>query len=332
MSSFVIAKVAKLLSPKILAWESEKLESNVNGEDIFCRTLYSAISPGTELAAYIGLPSLRDIPQYPRVVGYCNVAEVMEVGSDVSSVARGDRVLSFKSHRSHFILNEKEIFVRLKSGICLQSAAVAYLFHLGYSAVMRSEIKLGSRVAILGIGPIGLGCIALSRMAGAEVTAISNYRGALELGQQFGAKNAFARMECEGLSNSMDVVISTTNSWDDWQLALNLAAPLGRLAVLGFPGRGVKMPKNFNPLSSRFFYEKQLSIEAMGIMPERPDAHGFLRFNLIDNLEYILRKISDNEIGAKSLISAVFPAKELEQAYEALLVRKNSECTILLEW
>ena len=53
----------------------------------------TAISPGTELAAYVGLPPLRDGPAYPRLQGYCNVGRVLTVGERVRHLVPGQRVL-----------------------------------------------------------------------------------------------------------------------------------------------------------------------------------------------------------------------------------------------
>ncbi len=72
------AKISKLLGPQELAFESETIdESTLAADKILCKTLVSAISPGTEIAAYDGLPPLHPIKAYPRLVGYCNVAELL---------------------------------------------------------------------------------------------------------------------------------------------------------------------------------------------------------------------------------------------------------------
>ena len=324
------ARIARLLGPGRLCWEEESLPP-VGERSLSCRTVASAISPGTELAAWRGAPPLRDIPAYPRLQGYCNVAEVLSVGSAVSEVAVGDRILTFTSHRSHFVCDSDDVLVRLPADVAAEDASVAYLFHLGYNAVLRSGVQAGSRVTVLGLGALGLGAVALASLSGASVTAISEHDSTLSIARRFGAIRTMRRSEVTVSKDEADVVITTTNSWADWQSALRLASPLGCIAVLGFPGRE-EPPGDFNPLDSRFFYAKQLRIEAVGLSPERPDARGFLRFNERENLRFLMDLIRMGRLPAREIVSAFFLAAELEAAYRALADRKIPLITVVLQW
>jgi hypothetical protein len=89
-------KVSKLLAPNKLIFETENIdESLLASDEILCKTLVSAISPGTEIAAYNGLPPLRPMKPYPRLVGYCNVSEIIDVGSNVTEYKIRQRILTF---------------------------------------------------------------------------------------------------------------------------------------------------------------------------------------------------------------------------------------------
>ena len=127
------------------------------------------------------------------------------------------------------------------------------------------------------------------------------------------------------------MVIVTTNSWADWQIALRSAGQRATVAVLGFPGRG-QASCDFNPLDSRWFYAKQLRIEAVGLSPALPDARGFARFNERDNLRWLSDEICAKRLPASLLISGTFPAEQIEQAYLALIARTDSPVTYLLRW
>lgn len=69
----------------------------LQSDQVFARTLYSAISPGTEIAAFLGCPPLRPGKLCPRVVGYCNVAEVLAIGAGVTLCRTGDTILKVSS-------------------------------------------------------------------------------------------------------------------------------------------------------------------------------------------------------------------------------------------
>ncbi len=305
-------------------------------KEVLCETLASVISPGTELAAFKGLPPLRPGVVYPRLLGYCNVARVLEVGHGVAGVQVGDRVLTFTSHRSAFVIAERDILYKLPETARAEDIACAYLFHLGYNAVLRGNVRAGSRVLVIGLGVLGLTTVAMATLAGARVFALSDQIGPASIALQMGAEAVFGRNSLSSLTESIgpdlaDLVVSTTNSWSDWQLALQLAGQQGMIAVLGFPGRGEPQPPS-NPLDSQFFYMKQLRIEAVGISPEGPDSRGFCRFNERANIDYISNQITRGRLAPSMLISDCYAGANVHQAYRNLLERHASPTTYLLRW
>lgn len=323
-----------LEAPRKLVLRDEQLTAPGPGE-MLCETIVSAISPGTELAAWRGLPPLRPGVTYPRLQGYCNVARVIEVGSGVSTVAPGDRVLSFASHRSHHLLAEEDILYRLPEDAEPAPIAATYLFHLGYNAVLRSNVRPGSRVAVIGLGVLGLAAVAMAHIAGAEVVAVSDQPAPRAIAQHYGAVAAIGRdaskAAIEELGAGADVVISTTNGWADFALALQIAGQNGTIACLGFPGRG-QPPGDFNPLDSQYFYMKQLRIEAVGWSPEHDDSRGFNRFNERANAAYLAKLIAGGALDASLILSGRYPGERIEQAYADLDARKDDAVTYLLDW
>jgi threonine dehydrogenase-like Zn-dependent dehydrogenase len=329
--------VAYLNAPRQLEFRSESLDSgNVAAGQVLCETLVTAISPGTELAAYVGLPALREGTGYPRLQGYCSVARVLAAGAGVSHIAPGERVLSFASHRSHFSMPADDVLQVLADGARSEDMACAYLFHLGYNAVLRSGVRPGSRVLVIGLGVLGLTSVAMAAIAGARVVAVSGHALPQRLGLQFGASAVLARSHEGAIRSALsadlaDVVITTSMDWGDWQLALQLAGHRATIACLGFPGRN-RPPGEFNPLDSRYFYAKQLRIEAVGMSAERREPRGFLRFNERDNLDYVTALIRAGRLKPAALVSGTYAGNDLARAYEALLARERPAITYLLRW
>lgn len=328
----MIAETVWLTAPRKIELRREELAAPAPDE-LLCESLVSAISPGTELAAYTGQPPLRPGVGYPRLQGYCNVARVLE--SEAQGFEAGDRILSFASHRTHFVLPANEVLYKLPLDADAGAIACTYLFHLGYNAVLRSEVKPGSRVLVIGLGVLGLTSVALAALAGAEVYALSDQPVPASLATDFGAAATYARSEEELLKNVLsrgaDVVISTVNGWDDWQAALRLAGQFSRIACLGFPGRGQGAPER-NPLDSQYFYTKQLRIEAVGMSPEHPDNRGFLRFNERANIAWLAELIEAERLDGRRLVSGTYDGRDIASAYDDLLIRKNSPMTYLLRW
>jgi threonine dehydrogenase-like Zn-dependent dehydrogenase len=327
------ARTLWLDSPGELAFREAELAPPGPGE-ICCATIVSAISPGTELAAYRGLPHLHNYVTFPRLLGYCNVARVLAAGEGVSGVAPGDRVLTHQAHRSHFVVPADQVLVRLEEADDAGAIACAYLYHLGYNAVLRSEVRAGSRVLVIGLGALGLTSVAMAAIAGAEVIGVSAHERPARLARESGARDVLSREQIESsppFAEGADVVIATTNGWGDWHLALRQAGQRGTIACVGFPGRG-EPPPEFNPIGPEHFYAKQLRIEAVGASPQRPDPRGFARFNERANLAYLAGLIREGRLRTELIVSGRYPADEVERAYRDLIDRRESPVTYLLDW
>ncbi len=329
------ARTAWLEAPGTLAWHEEALPC-ASGHEVLCETIVSVISPGTELAAWRGAAPLRPGPAYPRVQGYCSVAKVLDVGREVVGLCTGDRVLTLQSHRSHFACPASEIYFRLDPAMDTAAVATSYLFHLGYNAILRSDVRAGSRVVVIGLGTLGLTCVAMAALAGACAFAVSDHRVSREIAMQsYDAGGTYRRSEKAALAKNLeggaDVVILTTNAWADYQSALELAGQNAVIACLGFPGRD-QAPGAYNPLAAAHFYAKQLRIEAVGISPLENDPRGFNRFNLRDNLAFIIQCIAQGRLDPRAILSGTYPAHELERAYTDLAARKGNAFTYLLDW
>tara|TARA_B100000809_G_C15117114_1_gene522884 strand:+ start:1185 stop:2210 length:1026 start_codon:yes stop_codon:yes gene_type:complete len=340
MSRYIENQIIELHSPRNLIVKKYPLDiGNLKDNEVAAETLYSAISPGTEVAAYRGDPSLRPSEAYPRVVGYCNVAEVIDKGSSVSTYEVGDRILTFQSHRSAFVCSEESIITNLPNNVDLMKASTTYLFHLGYNALLRGNLKPGHNVAIVGLGTLGLTAVALASMFGANVYAFSNQSTSLELAKEFGSRKTFRKnnqnasevINQDTGSTGIDIVVNTSNSWKDWKLAISLPRKGGKICVLGFPGRTEPKP-DFNPLDSQFFYDNQLTLIACGYSPDHIiDAHD-VRFTVKRNCKFILDLIVGNKLPASHIISSVFDWYDIQKAYEAIADRKIFYLTGILKW
>lgn len=325
----VPAKVYELVAPRQLVVREQRVDMGApRPAEIACETLFSAVSPGTELAAYIGLPPLRPGPAYPRLIGYCNLARVVAVGPDAAPCRVGDLVLTNQSHRSAFVCPAAEVIAVAAEGADLPEASVCYLFQLGYSALLRAEWRPGNSVAVIGAGALGLATVSLAASSGSFVACCTAQTARAETAGRLGARRvltkhadaAEAAVRDETGGHGAEVVVTTSNLWEDWRLALRLARVGGTIAVLGFPGRGSPLP-DFNPLDSQYFYDKQLRVVACGLAPD-----------VKRNCSYLLDLITRGRLHADALVSEVVPWTALEDVYRRLERRDPSLVTAVLKW
>ncbi len=334
------SRVATLVNPKQVAFHSQRIDmSSTASEEIVAETLYSAISTGTEVAAWRGDPPLRPGGMYPRLVGYCNVAKVLQVGANVTTTRPGSIVFTHQSHRSHFRCNQDAVIAELPSDLALTSAVTLYFFHLAYSAVLAGRFIPGHQVGIIGLGVLGVAATMLLDSFGALTYAISDQDDGLAkigaLSTSCAVLKQAAKTEapwCEvGDAEGLDLVVSSSNRWEDWHLALEIVRKGGVIATLGFPGRA-QPPPFLNPLSTQYFYEKQLHLVACGKLPDSEVPPDIFRFTLKRNFAFLIAYMRSGRIIGDSLVSKIARASDLAAVYQQLDERKHFELATVLDW
>lgn len=339
MTKHLDAVIYELTAPRQLSRTTHRLDiGDLAVDQIAARTIVSAISPGTEVAAYSGAPPLRPSKVYPRLIGYCNIAEVIAVGSAVKSIAVGDRIATSQSHRSAFICKVSDVMATIPADMDIGEAATTYLFHLGYNAILRCNVQSGHNVAVVGLGTLGLATAAVAYLGGARVFGFSNQKQPNDMAS-FGLDRIFRKDAESALSSiseatngtGIDVVITTSNAWDDWLLALQLTRIGGVIGVIGFPGRGCALPP-FNPLDSQYLYDKQLSIVACGYSPDHDLPVQDMRHSLKRNYRYLLDALRCRRLPGSALISETVSWEDLDTIYKRMDAHDANLRTCILRW
>lgn len=155
-------------------------------QQIIVRTVVSGISHGTEMTAFLGTSPFiaqtfrehrtfgerqaSDAPFYPfQYLGYDNVGIVEMIGSDVRSVAVGDRVWSGSHHQTRVVLTEgASEFYKLPAAVPNEAAIITNLVAVALTAIHDAQIKLGDVVAVFGGGAVGQIVTQLAMLSGAS--------------------------------------------------------------------------------------------------------------------------------------------------------------------
>lgn len=322
---------AVLHGKRDLRIEASDLSTDLAPDQVLVETEVSALSTGTDLGNYLGDSTyVPGAPGYPRWVGYSNAGRVTSIGSEVTTFKTGDRVFSNRPHQSAYIAAEGELLIRIPEKVLSEQASLAYLTGLGLAALRQARYETGENVAVIGLGVIGLSTVGLAKAMGANVIGVANSTVRAAAAQQMGAPGCLYSSSSDVVDSAKqmfhggeaDIVVLTSNSWDSYFLALKLARYGGRVAILGFPGRGEPMSAR-NPLDPSPFYSKQLTLIGSGFSPRVECAPQDLRFNLRRNLEYILDLMASKRLDLAPLISHRLPYQNMRDAYE--LAREHSK-------
>lgn len=325
-----VLEEAKKLTLKSEIIETDKLEK----KQFVAKTIYTAISIGTEVAAYQGLEPLRKGNVYPRVLGYCNVAQVEYVAEEVSIVKKGDYILNFNCHCSAFVISENEFFIVLPNSQTLHKYTFAYLYHLGYHSLLTAQVYSGHNVGVIGLGTLGYTTMVMACQMNCRVYTFSNQQINNLEGVKIFPKNLnyIDEILAETHQVGLDVVINTSNSWQDWQLAIQLVNKGGVIVNLGFPGRGEPLP-NFNPLDPKELYVKNVTIKYLSVIDEKSVPYFYQRFNIYRNLQYIIHLIEAKRINPDEICSEHIHYEQLQEQYEKYIKnRKKQMYSTLVKW
>ena len=296
--------------------------SQLQPDEVYVETEVSALSTGTDLGNYLGRSlDVPGAPDYPRWVGYSNVGTVRAAGKDVKTPQVGSRVFSMKPHQSAFIARHSELLVDVPAAVSSEQASLAYLTQLGVAAMHQVRFQPGESVAVVGLGVIGLATVGAARAMGARAIAIANSRLRADAAMQVGAHEAWVSGE-DPMPSGVNVVILTANTWDAFRASVEMAAYGGRVAIVGFPGRG-QAPPDFNPVDQHWMYLKQLTL--MGAGQSQPADRR-------QNLENILGWMASGALQLEPIITHRFPAARMREAYELARAHSKELMAAVFDW
>lgn len=130
---------------------------------ILGRTLYTLISPGTELNSCF----LRAHAE-PCQSGYSSAFVVEVVGEGVVNINPGDIVMGMGQHQSFQHLPARDTLA-IPQGMNPAEAIVARLMNIGLTTLTTTSARPGERVIVCGAGPVGLLAALLFKRCGYEV-------------------------------------------------------------------------------------------------------------------------------------------------------------------
>ncbi|RJP32321.1 MAG: oxidoreductase [Actinobacteria bacterium] len=350
----------------------------LNAKGALVRTRYSLVSAGTERAAFefaarglIGKARSRPdlvrqvirtiavegvISAYrasmsrlntPLPIGYSTSGEVIAVGGEVSGLRAGDRVAcAGVGYASHAEINyvPRNLMARIPEGVSYEDAAFATLGSIALQGIRLADLALGERVAVIGLGLLGLLTVQLAKAAGCSVLAtdLSGERVALAL--DLGADVAVTA-DRDGLiaaassfthDRGMDAVLITaaTTGNEPTQLAGEISRLKGRVVAVG--DVGMNIPRSV-------YYAKELEYRiSRSYGPGRYDPeyeekgvdypYAYVPFTEQRNMDTFLGLVKEGKVFPNRLVSHRFPIDGAEEAYRLLAAGSGDLLGVLFEY
>ena len=340
-------KIAILHGPRDLRIEDRPLNSSdLKPDEIWVETEITAFKIGTDRGNYEGAEQVPGAPGYPRWVGDSNLGVVRGVGRAVTRVKVGDRIVTRQPHQSAYIIPQSASLVKVPPGVHPEDAVYAHLYALSAHCYHKAHFRPGETVAVVGVGLLGLGAIALGPLFGARVVALANSPLRLEMAERMGAHAGFLsndaaladKLDAFSGGHGIDLVILTANPWPALRTSMQVVRPNGRVSIVSLVGRG-EPPLDFNPLAMELFYAKGISLIAVsgpaGYL--YPDAAS--EAALTDNhyaadrtAGHLLALMAEGKLEPKRLITHRFHYTEMVNAYEMAYRREKSMLGVIFNW
>jgi polar amino acid transport system substrate-binding protein len=278
-------------------------------------------------------------------LGYCSAGLVLQSG--VQGFLPGDRVacggVGYASH-AEIVLVPVNLVAKVPDGVTLDEAAFSTIGAIALQGVRQADVRIGEKVAVIGLGLLGLITVQILKAAGCKVIGLDvstiNFEKAVKLGcdecitatdDSISAVESFT----QGMGTDAVIITAATKSNEPIRLAMNFARKRSTIIFVGFVG--MNLPRS--P-----FYEKELTIRiACSYGPGRYDQEyeergldypiGYVRWTENRNMQAILELLQQKKIDMLSLVTHRIPLASALEAYKIITGKiKERYLGILIEY
>jgi predicted dehydrogenase/threonine dehydrogenase-like Zn-dependent dehydrogenase len=264
----------------------------------------------------------------PMKLGYSSAGIVLATSPEITDIKPGDRVACGGTEHAEVVFAKKNLIVPMPENVDFESACFATLGSIAMQGVRVAELVIGQRIAVIGLGLLGLITVQLVKAAGCRAIGADINPERLKLAEQLGCDKACHPNQLPEVVGDMtqnrgaDAVIITaaTKSNEPTELAAQIARQKGIISVVG----AVRMDIPRKP-----FYAKELQLRlSTSYGPGRYDVSyedkgidypfGYVPWTEQRNMACVLDLISQGKLNIKPLITHRFPIEQGQQAYAML--------------
>ena len=338
-----IMKNYKILftKPETAELVEEELVPEVSGDHALVRTLYTAVSAGTERDNLRDEPNLycvqgMEAPPFPRHFGYSGVAVVLKAGPDCTRVREGQRVVVyFGSHSRYNILPESKLFPLAYDDIPSDVAALSVIAGFPAEGVRKTRLEFGESALVMGLGILGLISVQLCKAAGAvPVIAADPHEERRKLAIQLGADYVLNPRQ-EGFTEQVrkltggkgvNVAVDSAGKAMATTQALECLAQFGRVTLLGC----TRHPGEYDLY--HLVHGKGASVIGANNLarPQLESRPG--NWTGFDDNAAIQKLLHYKRIDMKPLISEVHAPAEAPAVYDRLVHERTFPIGVLFDW
>ncbi len=307
---------------------------------IVVKTMYSAISTGTELSI------IANSEGKETAFGYSAMGIVEDCGEGIENVKKGDLVACYGApyvSHSEYLLVPKTLYAKIPPHVEPKEAALAGIGAIAIHALRTAELQFGETLVVVGLGLLGQMIAKIGNAASYQVIACDLHEsrsGMLKSDRTIHSFSSIQEMEKAVFQltnqNGADAVLLCIGGKRSTLTAesLNWIRNKGKVVIVGdiepdFP-REPMFGKEARILISRAGgpgrYDRTYEAEAIDY------PYGFVRWTEGRNIEEYIRLLSEKRIDVSTFVTEEIKFDEAPSEFSALADQTSATLTKLIQF
>jgi predicted dehydrogenase len=275
----------------------------------------------------------------PMSLGYSSAGTILALGPGMQGFRVGQRVAcaggGFAVH-AEYNLVPRNLLTPLPDSVDFESAAFTTLGAIALHGFRLAETQVGERVAVIGLGLLGLLTVQIAAAAGCHVFGIDTNPQRVQLARQLLDARGLAVNRPEAIDGAQAftsnrgfdsvIICADTPSNDPVELAGAIARDRAKIVATG--AVGLSFPR-------KIYFEKELSfVNSRSYGPGRYDLNyeengqdypiGYVRWTEGRNFQTIVELLQSGKLQVAPLITHRFPVEQAPEAYELITGKKKA--------
>lgn len=310
---------------------TKELSADLKADEVLIDVKFSGINFAD---IYMRLGMYKDAPPKPFVPGYECSGIVLAVGSDVTRLQVGDKVMAgsvFGSYVSKIKLPSFQV-LKLPEHLTLEQGAATPVNYLtSYIALHEfARIRKGDKVLIdCATGGVGVFCLQMAFEVGCETIGLTTSAHKKEFIESYGARAMTHDEFYAGQEKNFDFILNSS-AGKAFRLQYHRLGMSGKITCIGM-GQSVKDGKSSLVDKLKLLFQTPW-YPLFQLMMQSKAVSGFNALNYFDEKEWMEKRLLELEkCPYKAYVDKIFPADEVASAH-AHLEQKKAKGKVLISW